>query len=374
LNTNTITYIALGSNQGDKLANLNLAIAHIYKRIGKIVAISKIYTTPAWGFEGEDFLNACIEVTTRLTAEKLLHELLDIEIEVGRIRIPQTGYQNRIIDLDIIFYGEEAHDSNALQIPHPKLAERNFVLYPMSDLAPDLKHPVLAKTIKELLVTTTDQSEIAPISAELKSIKLPKIDYTYVAIEGNIGAGKTSLASMIAADYNAKLIKERFKDNPFLPKFYEDQNRYAFPLEMSFLADRHQQLLDDISQYDLFSDFVVADYDVYKSLIFAKVTLQEDEFGLYKKVFDIMYKEQPNPDLYIYLYQNTERLLENIKKRGRSYEQNIAPEYLEKINKGYLNFIKNQQQINVKVIDISDLDFVNNRTDYLNLLERISEK
>lgn len=374
MNSNTTTYIALGSNQGDKLKNLNQAIQFIFERIGKIEAVSKVYKTPAWGFEGEDFLNACIEVSTRFSAEQLLHELLEIEIELGRIRIPQAGYQNRIIDLDIIFYGEEEHHSSALQIPHPKLADRNFVLYPLKDIAPELKHPFLAKSISQLVEKAEDNSKIELVSTELKLPTLPEIHSTYVAIEGNIGAGKTSLASLISEDYNAKLITERFKDNPFLPKFYEDQNRYAFPLEMSFLADRHQQLLDDISQYDLFSDFVVADYDVYKSLIFAKVTLQEDEYSLYKKVFDIMYKELPKPDLYVYLYQNTERLLENIKKRGRSYEQNIAPDYLENINRGYLNFIKSQQQINIKIIDISDMDFVAKRSDYLHLLEAISKK
>src|SRR5699024_8314518 len=126
------------------------------------------------------------------------------------------------------------------------------------------------------------------------------------------------------------------------PKFYENKARYAFPLEMSFLADRYQQLLDDIGQFDLFKDLVVADYDIYKSMIFAGVTLAPEEFSLYKKLFGIMYKDLPKPDLYIYLYQSTERLLQNIKKRGRSYEQQIPAEYLENINRGYLDFIKNQ--------------------------------
>jgi deoxyguanosine kinase len=193
----------------------------------------------------------------------------------------------------------------------------------------------------------------------------------YIAIEGNIGAGKTSLSTMISQDFNAKLILERFKDNPFLPKFYEDQNRYAFPLEMSFLADRYQQLSDDLAQYDLFADFVVSDYDVFKSLIFAKITLQEDEYALYDKLFRIMYKELIKPDLYIYLYQNTERLLENIKTRGRDYEQNIQPEYLVEINKSYLAFIKSQTNVNVRIIDISGKDFVNNREDYLDILEEM---
>ena len=141
-----------------------------------------------------------------------------------------------------------------------------------------------------------------------------------IGILAHVDAGKTTLANKLAEDFNAKMVLERFADNPFLPKFYEDQSRYAFPLEMSFLADRYQQISDDLAQFDLFKDFVVADYHIFKSLIFAKVTLAEDEFRLYKTMFDIIYKEMPKPDLYIYLYQNTERLLQNIKLRGRSYE------------------------------------------------------
>ena len=143
---------------------------------------------------------------------------------------------------------------------------------------------------------------------------------------------------------------------------------------MSFLADRYQQLSDDLSQFDLFKDFVVADYHIFKSLIFAKVTLQEDEFRLYKTLFDIIYKEMPKPDLYVYLYQNTDRLLENIKKRGRSYEQEIEADYLDKINKGYLDFIKSQTNLNSLIIDVSEFDFVKKQEDYLKVLEAIKVK
>lgn len=372
MNNLTVTCLSIGSNQGNRLQHLQQSVQYIFERVGKIEAISKVYATPSWGFEGDDFLNACVVVQTHLPAQLLLKEILQIEIELGRVRLPTLGYQNRIIDIDILFYGNEKHQYEHLVIPHPKLTQRNFVLLPLLDVAKNIQTLVDETSLQNWIDATNDSTTIEVFKGELSLPSLPKITSTYVAIEGNIGAGKTSLASMISVDYNAKLITERFKDNPFLPKFYEDQSRYAFPLEMSFLADRHQQLLDDISQYDLFSDFVVADYDVYKSLIFAQVTLQEDEFRLYKKVFDIMYKEMPKPDLYIYLYQNTERLLENIKKRGRSYEQNIAPDYLERINKGYLNYIKNQQQTHYQIIDISELDFVANRSDYLKMLRIFS--
>ena len=194
-----------------------------------------------------------------------------------------------------------------------------------------------------------------------------------ISIEGNIGAGKTTLSTMIAEDFNAKLILERFADNPFLPKFYKDQARYAFPLEMSFLADRYQQFMDDTSQFDLFKNFMVSDYDIFKSLIFAKVTLQPEEYNLYRKVFNFMYREVKKPEIYLYLYQNTERLLANIKKRGRDYEQNIDPEYLEKINRGYLDFIKSHQDQNSLIIDISELDFVHRPEDYEFILSKLED-
>ena len=229
---------------------------------------------------------------------------------------------------------------------------------------------------KEKLLSTTSDTSACVCFGKLES-PISKNNFgncNYIAIEGNIGAGKTTLAKRIADDFNAKTVLERFADNPFLPKFYEDQARYAFPLEMSFLADRYQQITDDLEQFDLFKDFIVADYHVFKSLIFSKITLAEEEFRLYSNLFEIMYRQIPKPDLYIYLYQNTERLLANIKKRGRDYEQHIEADYLEKINQGYLEYIKNQRDLNVLIIDASELDFVNQQSDYLSILNQISEK
>lgn len=141
---------------------------------------------------------------------------------------------------------------------------------------------------------------------------------------------------------------------------------------MSFLADRYQQISDDLSQLDLFKDFIISDYDIFKSLIFSKITLQEDEFNLYRKLFYLMYKDIAKPDIYVYLYQNTDRLKENIKKRGRKYEQNIDSDYLEKINSGYMEFLRNQADIKSTIIDISDKDFVSNRIDYLDIVDEMT--
>lgn len=186
----------------------------------------------------------------------------------------------------------------------------------------------------------------------------------YLVIEGNIGAGKTSLAEMIAKDFGARVLLEQFKDNPFLPKFYEDQRRYAFPLEMSFLADRYNQLKKYLGEPELFSSFLVADYHFSKSLIFARNTLAEDEFILYRRFFDLIYDRLPRPDLYVYLHVNPEKLILNIRKRNRAYEQNIQLEYLEKISKGYFSFLKHVSEFPVLLIDTTKLDFIENKKHY----------
>lgn len=367
--------VSIGSNVGNRLEHLTQAIHAIHEQVASVVKVSPLYETPAWGFESAAFYNGVVVLHSYKSAQKILAQLLKIEKQMGRVRTQDQGYQARIIDLDIISYDEEQIATDTLQIPHPQLQHRNFVLLPLKDVVPNWVHPVLKKSVTELLATTSDTSvctKVHQLVSPVESLGLQQ--YNYIAIEGNIGAGKTTLATKIAEDCNAKLVLERFADNPFLPKFYKDQNRYAFPLEMSFLADRYQQLTDDLAQFDLFKDFIVADYHIFKSLIFAKVTLQEDEFRLYKTMFDIIHRETAKPDLYIYLYQNTERLLANIKKRGRSYEQEIPAEYLEKINRGYLDYIKTQTDLNVLVIDVSDLDFVKRQEDYVFLLARIKEK
>lgn len=367
-------FISLGSNQGNRLLNLQNAIDSIYQNIGNTISISKVYESEAWGFTSEYFFNCCIEISSILEPNELLIALQKIEAESGRVKKQNpTTYEARIIDLDILYYDDILLDTNTLQIPHKALSNRKFVLQPLADICPEFKHPKDKKTTIELLEICKDEGAIKVLKDELinpfDTYQFSK--FNLITIEGNIGSGKTSLATKISEDFNAKLILERFADNAFLPKFYEDQTRFAFPLEMSFLADRYKQLSDDIAQYDLFKEFVVADYHISKSLTFAKVTLPEDEFELYRRFFNVIYKDMQKPDLYVYLYQDTDRLLQNIEKRGREYEQNIQPDYLENINKGYVEFIKSQPNLNVKVIDVSKLDFVKNRKDYLTILNEI---
>ena len=367
-----LTYLSLGSNQGRKLNNLQEAIYEIAESIGAIHKISSVYKTDSWGFKGDDFYNICITVSTYLPPEELLKNILNIETKLGRKREQNNKYTNRKIDIDILLFDDEIVFSKNIIIPHPRMLDRKFVLVPLAEIAGNSLHPIEKKTLNICLNNTIDTSEIHKISSKLQR-PIPLIEkYNYVAIEGNIGSGKTSLSNLMSDEFNAKIVLERFADNPFLPKFYEDQERFAFPLEMSFLADRYQQLTDDLAQFDLFKNFIVSDYYIFKSLIFAQVTLQKEEYALYRKMFDIMYKEISKPDLYIYLYQNTDRLLENIKKRGRIYEQNIEASYLQKIHVGYTNFIKTEQDLNTLIIDVSELDFVNNHNDYREVLKIIN--
>jgi len=188
--------------------------------------------------------------------------------------------------------------------------------------------------------------------------------YNYIVIEGNIGAGKTSLATRLADDQQASLVLEQFEENSFLPKFYEDPARYAFPLELSFLADRYQQLKEHFGRPDLFKPVTIADYLIYKSVIFAGQNLEPAEMTLYKRLFSIVSSVVPKPDLLVYLILPPERLKENILKRGRSYELNISIDYLVKLQQGYLEFLRQQSDWRILLIETSKVDFVNRDEDY----------
>jgi deoxyadenosine/deoxycytidine kinase len=198
-----------------------------------------------------------------------------------------------------------------------------------------------------------------------------KIKYNYVVIEGNIGAGKTTLAGRIADQFNAHLILEHFADNPFLPKFYNDPEKYSFPLELSFLASRYKQLKEELVPQDLFKSFSVADYYFMKSLVFAASTLTGDEFNLYRQIFYIIYGSLPKPDIYVYLHLDPERLLENIRRRGRTYEISITKDYLQKIQNSYFSFFRQNPENKYLVIDVNNIDFVENESHFLKVIDTI---
>ncbi len=196
----------------------------------------------------------------------------------------------------------------------------------------------------------------------------------YLVIEGNIGAGKTSLAKKLSEEMNAKLILEEFAENPFLPKFYADPGKYSFPLELSFLADRYKQLKEKLTYRDIFHPFVIADYYFSKSLVFASITLPDDELSLYQRLYSIIHQQLPVPDLYLYLHLPVERLLQNIATRGRDYESTIQTDYLKRLQEGYFKYMKSQEKMKILVVDVQNSDFIHSEEDYLKLKKIIFKK
>ena len=197
------------------------------------------------------------------------------------------------------------------------------------------------------------------------------IPFNFINIEGNIGSGKSSLSKKIAADFDANLILEEFENNPFLPKFYEDPEKNAFPLELSFMAERFQQLIGKESNLNLFSKIKIADYSFFKSKLFAQNNLKEDEYNLFNKLYNIMFSSIKHPELLIYLHSNIERLQKNIQLRGREYEQNIDNEYLKNIEKKYFDYLKKQDNFPVLIIDVSNIDFIKDKKYYEQIISEI---
>lgn len=369
-----IVYLSLGSNLGDKINNLQTTINLIDSKVGDVLLISSVYQTKAEGFVGEDFLNCCVSLRTSMEPKILIKELINIESQNGRLRSNRNIYESRSIDIDILFYEDKIINQHNLTIPHPRMNERNFVIKPLLDIAKSKIHPVLNRTISEIDLDLGDTEIIKinddlvlPVIEKLKSIK-------NIVIEGNIGVGKTCLSEKLSKDLNKELILEGYMDNPFLEKYYENPDRYALNVELTFLTDRCRQLSDFNNQISLFSSGLVSDYDIFKSLVFAGISLKEIEYNLFRKIFTYMTKDLFKSNLIIYLLQSTEQLLENIKKRGRGFEKKIDKKYLDKINQGYLNYLKNNSDLNIIYIDVSDLDFVESKTDYFELLYRVKKK
>jgi deoxyguanosine kinase len=199
------------------------------------------------------------------------------------------------------------------------------------------------------------------------------MNYHFITIEGNIGAGKTTLAHMLSRHFNARLILEQFADNPFLPKFYENPAQFAFPLELFFMAERYKQLKDLLQQKDMFQTLTISDYLFTKCLLFAKVNLSEDEFRLYQRIFEIIHQQLIQPDLLIYLHAPVAKLQANIKKRNRSYEQKIPDEYLFSIQETYTHYIR-QHNIKTLFIDTTNADFLGNEKHLQTIIDALEQE
>lgn len=198
--------------------------------------------------------------------------------------------------------------------------------------------------------------------------------HQFIAIEGNIGAGKTTLCGMLEKDYGAKLVLEQFTDNPFLPYFYKNPERYAFQVELFFMTERHKQLQEHLAQRSLFQEFTVSDYFFIKTLLFAKNNLIEEEYRLFQRLFHVLNTTFRKPDLLVYLHRPVEDLLKNIKQRGRKYEKDIKAEYLQSLQTAYFDYFRTVTDIPVLIIDVEGCDFWKKKKQYKKIVKLLQSE
>ena len=360
-------YIGIGSNEGDRLLYLQKALFRISDQLGIIRSVSSVYESPALGFEGENFLNACIELESEFTPERLLQACLELEKSFGRIRTDQ-GYANRPLDIDLLI-GPTESNTASLELPHPRMSNRRFVIEPLYEIAPHLE--IKSQSIKKIK-NTLEKDPSQPITKTKTSILRSKKELWHtsknVVLEGCIGVGKSTLCKAIAERYELSSRYERFDENPYLESFYKDPKAYALPVELHFLLDRFDALKTNQA-----AEGLVSDYHLSKSLLFAKNNLNEIDFELFNRYYRWGERLLKAPGLYVLLENNLDRILENIKKRGRSYEQNIDPDYLKSITKGYQDFIKRQKRWNILVIDLSLLPSYEDPNFFGAVIERIED-
>ena len=359
--------ISLGSNLGNRLELLQKALVLLEQNDIKLNTISSLYETPAWGFDSAPFYNACAQIETDFNPEELLSVFLEIEEQLGRIRQQSDGYTARQIDLDLLFYENLILNTNGLVLPHPRLHLRNFVLVPLKEIVPQWQHPVLNLTVNELQEQCSDQDDLEKLP--FRKWSPPIFDlFPFITIEGNIGVGKTTLAQKMATVFELPLLKEAFVKNPYLEKFYVDPVAYALAVEAYFLEDR-------INQTQLFwkenKNKAVSDYNIHKSVIFARQNLNSADFKDYQSRFNENLHSQKLPNLMVYLHTDIDILQEQIKKRGRPYEQKIKNQYLKQIEQGYQDLIQSDLPYPVVSISTKNLDFETKEADFQSLLRII---
>lgn len=336
-----VAFLGLGGNLGNRLENLAKASEALQQECGVILKISPIYETEAWGTRSEKkYLNQIIKLRTPLNAIQLLEKTRAVEAKLGRKRT-QDPYADRKIDIDILFFNSDIIQLKHMQIPHPRLHLRKFVLAPMNDIDAKFIHPVLKKSIRSLLKNCPDNLEVKLIR--------DKKPLRYICIEGNIGSGKTTLAKALAKKFKARLVLEQFEENTLLPLFYSDPELYSFSLEFSFLINRFEQLH---SAFKSSKKLVVSDYNINKCLRFAKINLSHKEFLLFRRQFQAFAAQLPEPDLVVYLASSLKNLAQNIKKRGRPYEQGISRSYLNLLDNEYKKDLRSPGELNILTIPV----------------------
>lgn len=393
-------YVALGSNLGDRLGHLQAAVAALAATRGiDVTAVSSVYENPAQtsspGDEQPAFLNAVVALSTTLDPWALLQRLFEIEAARGRIRSGSTRWAPRTLDLDLLAHGDLSVEEPGLVLPHPRLAERRFVLQPLVDVAPLLTLPApISAPVADLLSRCADHGPLVPLDVPLRipgssvhpqvelwpeprrepassaGLRLPD-ELRYIVVEGVIGVGKTTLAHELATRFGAQIVLEEFEENPFLARFYEDRARWAFQTQLSFLASRFRQQ-QSLARRDLFHDLVVSDYAFDKDRIFARINLSGDELHLYETMFTIMQPSVPRPDLVVYLQSSTDRIMEQIRRRGRAFEANMDPAYIQTLNDAYNAYFFHYTASPLLIVNASRLDFVKNSVDLEELFRQIA--
>jgi deoxyguanosine kinase len=316
------SFLCLGGNLGDRLENIEKALLRI-KKFARIIKRSSVYETQSWGGNSDHlYLNLCVEIQTKLEVSELMKSLLQVEKDLGRTRTNNVNI-DRTIDIDILFFNDAILKTKLVQVPHPRLHLRKFVLIPLEEIAQKYVHPKLKKTISALKKQCKDKLVVTKYNPQR---------FKVICVEGNIGSGKTTLAGDLAKELDALLIEERFEDNILLPSFYKDPKQFAFALELSFLLDRFEQLQKTMN---LKHKHIVCDYSIFKCLWFAKVNLKKYQYKAFKELFTLVSGALPKPDLFIYLETSLGNLKNNISKRGRIYEKGIKSDYLKKLDKEY---------------------------------------
>jgi len=335
-------FLCLGGNLGNRLENIELALNLIDSKIGQIIKVSGIYETSPWGSRSAlPYLNMCIEIQTKLEVQKLMNGLLQIEQNLGRIRSNKKN-SDRVIDVDILYFNNRVIHQKSVQVPHPRLHLRNFVLKPLCDIAPRFIHPLLKNTSSELLKNCKDKET---------AVRYIKLKPLFICFEGNIGAGKSTLAQLLVKKINATFLRENFKDNPYLKSFYKNPDKYALETEYWFLQQRFAAINDSLAKNE---GVVVADFAFFKCLWFAQINLKGNDLKLFKKTFTELNKTITQPDLLVILQSDIKRLKSNISKRKRPFEKDVSTKYLEAIDKAYQNGLKKMKQQKIVHVTISN--------------------
>jgi 2-amino-4-hydroxy-6-hydroxymethyldihydropteridine diphosphokinase len=358
-------YLGLGANLGDREGNVRKALEMLAARAVGVRVTSALIETEALGGPKSQprFINAAAMAETDLSPRELLRVICEVEKALGRKR-PAARFAARPIDIDILLYGDRIIDAPDLTVPHPRIAERGFVLEPLAEIAPGLAVPGTGRTVAELWAALN-----AP--ARRPGAGRAVLAFRHIAVEGPMGVGKTTLAARLAHELGYRLVLEAPEANPFLPLMYKDRRRWAFQAQVAFLLDRYRQLAA-LAQGDLFSPGTVADYFFEKDRIFAGLNLPAEELELYLRLEQGIAGRLLRPDAVVYLRASPGVLLDRVRRRGVAYELGAGlGEYLERIAAAYAGHFREETAQPVLVLDTDELDLERGQRELTAVIEAL---